>query len=71
MVDRGWRIEERYRKGIFDFFDVVILIGVVDFVMEFIDVDLSGYRKGRCVFYKYFWVSSCYFFYIVVYIVFV
>jgi hypothetical protein len=71
MADRGWRIEERHRKGTLDFPDAVIPIGAVDFVMESIDVDLSGHRKGRCVFHKYPWASPCYFFHTVVYIVFV
>lgn len=32
--------------SLFFFFDAVIPIGAVDFVMGAIDVDLSGHRKG-------------------------
>lgn len=47
MADRRWGIEESMEKEhLIFFFDAVIPIGTVDFVMEAIDVDLSGHRKG-------------------------
>lgn len=45
-ADRRWGIEESMGKEHLIFFDAVIPIGVVDFIMEAIDVDLSGHRKG-------------------------
>lgn len=45
MVDRGWRIGEKYGKWNFNFFDEVILIIIVDFIMKVGNVNLSGYKE--------------------------
>lgn len=61
-------LKKAWERSTWFFFDAVIPIGAVDFIMEAIDVDLSGHRKGWCVFHKHPWASLCYFFHTVAYI---